>query len=229
MNLKDFMDTLSDLELSQIVFGNKDAEGNFARQDALIRIINRGVTELHSKFLLSKGELYLNIESKEGYRVDIRDDKYVLSPDDTTRIHKILQVFDHCGNDLDFNKINRTSDCREENVYMVNKYTLVFNRCCGIYRILFQYAPILTEIKDTYNWEEEEIDLPIEFMNALVYYVTMNLHSINPSNRDYTNAVSPSINYARKYSEEVVRLKEENVEIDGLGNNTERFNASSFI
>ena len=223
------MDALSDLELSQITFGNKDAEGNFARQDALIRIINRGVTELHGKFLLSTGELYLDLDNTDGYRVDIRDEEHVLSPDDTTRIHKVLQVFNSCGKDLDFNKINRSSDGREESVSMINKYTLVFNRCCGIYRVLFQYSPTLTEIKDNYDWEDEEIDLPIEFMNALVYYVTMNLHSINPSNREYTNAVSPSINYARKYSEEVIRLKEENVEIDGLGNNTERFSASSFI
>lgn len=220
---------LNDLELSQINFGTKDAEGKFIKPDALIRIINRGVTELHNNFLLSKGELLLDIKEKQGYRVNIKDESSVLSPDDLNRINKVIQVFNPCGIDLDFNKINRHDLCLEENVYMVNKYTLVFNRCCGIYKIIFQYSPNLIVIKDNYDWDEEIIDLPIEFTNALVYYVTMNLHSINPSRQEYTNAVSPSINFARKYNEEVRRLKELNVEIDGLGNSTHRFRESSFI
>ena len=112
---------------------------------------------------------------------------------------------------------------------MTNKDTLVFNRCCGVYRIIFQYSPKLIVIKEDYNWDKEIIDLPIEFSNALVYYVTMNLHAINPSKQEYTNAVSPSINYARKYAQEIKELKELNVEIDGLGNNTQKFRDSSFI
>lgn len=220
---------LNDLELSQINFGNKDTQGKFPKQDALIRIINRGVTELHNNFLISKGELLLNIKDREGYRVDITNDNNVLSPDDINRIHKVLQIFNPCGVDLDFNQTNRQLCSHEEQVYMTNKHTLVFNRCCGIYKLIFQYAPKLIEIKEEYKWDKEIIDLPIEFTNALVYYVTMNLHSINPSRQEYTNAVSPSINFARKYSEEVRRLKELNVEIDGLGNSTQRFRESSFI
>lgn len=229
MKLKEFLDMLSDLELSQINFGQKNEEGKIEKQDALIRIINRGVTELHSRFLLSKGEMLLDISNKMGYRVNLKDESYLLSPDDVNRIHKVLQVFNPCGFDVDFNQVNRHSCFDGESITMINKYTLEFNRCCGVYRIIFQYAPKLLDIKEEYDWEKEEIDLPIEFTNALVYYVTMNLHSINPSKQEYTNAVSPSINYARKYNEELITLKELNVEIDGLGNNTQKFRNSSFI
>lgn len=220
---------LSDLELSQLSFGNKDEQGKFIKLDALIRIINRGVTELHNIFLLSKGELILDIKERRGYRVNIRDESNTLSIDDLNRINKIIQIFNPCGIDIDFNKTNRHDFCLEENVYMIDKHTLVFNRCCGMYKIIFQYSPQLIVIKDNYEWDKEIIDLPIEFTNALVYYVTMNLHSINPSKQEYTTAVSPSINFARKYNEELKRLKELNVEIDGLGNSTHRFRESSFI
>ena len=93
MKLKEFLDMLSDLELSQINYGKKDEAGKLIKQDALIRIINRGVTSLHSLFELSKGELSLNISNKEGYRVDLTNDNYVLSPDYINRITKVIQIF----------------------------------------------------------------------------------------------------------------------------------------
>lgn len=221
---------LSDLELSQINYGKKDEDGKLIKQDALIRIINRGVTSLHSLFELSKGELLLNISNKEGYRVDLTNEDYVLSPDNVNRITKVIQIFNPCGHDVDFNTINRSNCCvGEEQVYLTNKTTLTFNNCYGCYKVIFEYSPILTEIKDVYVWEREEIDLPIEFTSALVYYVAMNLHAIIPFKQEYAKETSPAIQYSKKYNEELMILKNMNIEIGGTGNSTQRFIDSSFI
>ena len=230
MKLKEFLDMLSDLELSQINYGKKDEEGKLIKQDALIRIINRGVTSLHALFELSKGELILDISDREGYRVDLSNEDYVLSPDKVNRITKVIQIFNPCGHDVDFNTINRSNCCvGEEQVYLTNKTTLTFNNCYGCYRILFEYSPRLTEIKDVYIWEREEIDLPIEFTSALVYYVAMNLHAIIPFKQEYAKETSPAIQYSKKYNDELMILKNMNIEIGGTGNSTQRFRDSSFI
>lgn len=228
MKLNEFLDMLSDLELSQINYGKKDEDGNFIKQDALIRIINRGVTSLHSLFELSRGELIVDVSHKSGFRVDITNEDYVLSPDDVSRITKVIQIFNPCGEDVDFNTINRHFyELGEEQVYLTNKTTLTFTNCCGCYRVLFEYSPKLIEIKD--NYKCDEIDLPIEFTSALVYYVAMNLHAIIPFKQEYAKETSPAIQYSKKYNEELMILKNMNIEIGGTGNSTQRFRDSSFI
>lgn len=228
MKLNEFLDTLSDLELSQINYGKKDEEGKLIKQDALIRIINRGVTSLHTLFELSRGELVVDVANKSGFRVDITNEDYVLSPDDVNRITKVIQIFNPCGEDVDFNTINRHFyDLGEEQVYLTNKTTLTFNNCFGCYRVIYEYSPKLIEIKD--NYKCDEIDLPIEFTNALVYYVAMNLHAIIPFKQEYAKETSPAIQYSKKYNEELMLLKNMNIEIGGTGNSTQRFRDSSFI
>lgn len=228
MKLKEFLDMLSELELSQINYGKKDEEGKLIKQDALIRIINRGVTSLHTLFELSRGELVVDVSNKSGFRVDITNEDYVLSPDDVNRITKVIQIFNPCGEDVDFNTINRHFyDLGEEQVYLTNKTTLTFTNCFGCYRVIYEYSPKLIEIKDSYNCEE--IDLPIEFTNALVYYVAMNLHAIIPFKQEYAKETSPAIQYSKKYNDELMILKNMNIEIGGTGNTTQRFRDSSFI
>lgn len=221
---------LSDLELSQINYGKKDEDGKLIKQDALIRIINRGVTSLHSLFELSKGEMLLDISHKEGFRVDLTNENYVLSPNDVNRITKVIQIFNPSGQDVDFNTINRSVyDVGKEQIYLTNKTTLTFTNCSGCYRVLFEYSPKLIDIKKEYDWEKEEIDLPIEFTSALVYYVAMNLHAIIPFKQEYAKETSPAIQYSKKYNEELMILKNMNIEIGGTGNTTQRFRDSSFI
>lgn len=221
---------LSDLELSQINYGKKDEEGKLIKQDALIRIINRGVTSLHSLFELSRGELVVDVSNKLGFRVDITNEDYLLSPDDVNRITKVIQIFNPCGHDVDFNTINRHFyDLGEEQIFLTNKTTLTFTNCYGCYRVFYEYSPKLIEIKDEYDWEKEEIDLPIEFTSALVYYVAMNLHAIIPFKQEYAKETSPAIQYSKKYNEELMLLKNMNIEIGGTGNSTQRFRDSSFI
>lgn len=230
MELKEFLDMLSDLELSQINYGRKDDEGKLVKQDALIRIINRGVTSLHSMFELSKGEMYLNVCNKEGQRIDIKDEGNLLSLDDSKRITKVIQIFNPCGQDIDFNKINRsTCDIREEQVFMTNKTTLTFTNCYGYYKIIYEMSPKLIDIQDKYRLEKEVIDLPVEFTSALVYYVAMNLHAIIPFKQEYAKETSPAIMYSKKYNDEIMILKDMNIEIGGTGNTSQRFRNSSFI
>lgn len=228
MNLIEFLDMLSDLELSQVSFSNRGEDGKLIKQDALISLINRGVRDLHNRFLISKGELYFNIQNTDNYRVDLRDQNLVLTPDLDNEIIKIIQILDYKGNDVNFNIINRNSINDDAGyIEQVNKTTLIFNNCYGGYRVFFQKGAkqIDKELVD----ENTEIDIPVEFASALVYYVASHIHSINPLNAEYSRDLSPTIIYSKKYKEEIMDLKVLSAEISEVGNNRQRFRDSSFL
>ena len=77
--------------------------------------------------------------------------------------------------------------------------------------------------------ENTEIDIPVEFASALVYYVASHIHSINPLNTEYSRELSPAIIYSKKYKEEIMDLKTLSAEISEVGNNSQRFRDSSFL
>ena len=166
MNLLEFLDSLADLELSQVNFSSRDETGKLIKQDALISLINRGVRELHTKFIIKKGELRINIKNINSYRVDIRDKVKVFTPDIHGEIIKIIQVFDECGNDVDFNTIDRRQDCLGNTIEQYDKTTLIFKRCCGCYTIYYQLGAKTID-KDKVD-ESTYIDLPVELKTALI-------------------------------------------------------------
>lgn len=227
MKLLEFLDMLSDMELSQINYGKKDEKGKFIYQDSLVGLINRGLQELHQKFIIRKGEAIVNVNKSKNYRVDITDNKYVLNPDSHRNIIKIIQIFNSCGQDIDFNTINRNNCYPLEQIQLINKTTLIFDKCFGCYKVISQLGPKL--LNNKYIDYDTDIDIPLEFINALVYYVAMNLHAINPSKQEYANVISPTVTYAKRYKEEIAELKALGMDIDGMGNNYQRMRDSSFI
>lgn len=227
MKLLEFLDSLADLELSQVNFSNKDEFGRLVKQNALISLINRGVRELHTKFIIKRGELRINVENVNSYRVDIRDKAKVLTPDLDGEIIKVIQVFDECGNDVDFNTIDRRQDCLGNTIEQYDKTTLIFRRCCGCYTIYYQLGAKTIDKDKVY--ESTEIDLPVEFKTALIYYIAANIHAINPMTNEYAVSLSPSIVYARKYKEELMELYNLNLEVSFTGNKNQRFRDSDFI
>lgn len=225
---------LTDIELSQHTFGDKDEEGNFVKQFQLIGLINRGLENIHTRFVLKKGELYIDTCSNPKYRYDLTDEEYILSLDADTHIVKVLEVWNECGDKLQINSLRRRNnicDEREASVQMVNKTTMVFDACPGIYRVVFQSAPKFIERPkegETFYPERLELDLPLEYIDALIYYVASRLFSINQPMEGNAAPYSPGIVYSKRFEEECARLTEYNLEIDGIGDRVQRFRDSMF-
>lgn len=96
MKLDDFIELLTTVEFSQHVYGNQDKDGKYIHLRKLIVLINQGVRELHSRFLIKKGIVYLSVNSELATRYPIRDDApYLLTSDvplNTVRSWKYLQT-----------------------------------------------------------------------------------------------------------------------------------------
>ena len=76
--------------------------------------------------------------------------------------------------------------------------------------------------------EDVEIDITLEYMDALIYFVCSRLLAINPPMEGYAAPYSPSVTYAKQFLEECQRLDDLNLEIDGTGNTAHRFYDSTF-
>lgn len=234
MKLSTFLEMLTEVELSQHIFGGLDEDGKLLKGYELVNLINRGLEDIHTRFLIKKGELYLNVDTSVRERYDVSDEDYVLTEDFPLNIIKILEVWDMCGNPMHLNTIHRRKGCGEvcaNEIQMLDKTTLIFNSCCGQYKIIYHKGPDLIDKPrslDMFRPEKIELDISLEYVDALIYYVASRLFSINPPMEGYAAPYSPSITYSRKYEEECNRLKDLNFEIDGTGDVSQRFYDSTF-
>lgn len=234
MKLSTFLEMLTEVELSQHIFGGLDEDGRLLKRYELVNLINRGLEDLHTRFLIKKGELYLNVDTSVRERYDVSDESLILTEDIPLNIIKILEVWDECGEQMSFNTIHRRRGCGEvcgNEIQMLDKTTLIFNRCCGCFKVIYHKGPDLLKKPvsvDRFQPEKMELDISLEYIDALIYYVVSRLFSINPPMEGYAAPYSPSITYSRKYEEECNRLKDLNFEIDGTGDVSQRFYDSTF-
>lgn len=226
---------LIEVELSQSVYGKLDEEEKLVKQYELINLINRGLENIHSRFIIKKGELYITVSSEDDrFRKDITDEDIILSLDTPVNIIRVLEIWNECGDRVNFNTHHRNlryCSGKEESVQMVNKSTLVFDNCFGSYKIVYQRGPILIERpKDIslFKPEEIELDISLEYIDALIYYIASRLFSvITPLDRNAA-PFSPGIVYSAKFEEECNRLNDLNLEIEGTEDTSQRFHDSMF-
>lgn len=234
MKLNRFLEMLSEVELSQHVFGDADEQGKLINSMELIGLINRGLEDIHTRFMLKKGELYLNVDTSRRTRYDITDESLILTPDVPLNVIKILEVWDECGNKQHLGRIHRSKNCMfmgHNEIELLNQTTLSFNCECGTYYIVFHQGPELIERPksiEEFQPERIELDIPLEFVDALIYYICSRLYAINLPMEGYAAPYSPSVTYLKKYEEEIQRLKDFNMDIDGVEDTSHRFYDSTF-
>lgn len=224
---------LTEIELSQHIFGQTE-EDKLVKGYDLINLINRGLEHLHTRFLIKKGELRINVGHNLRYRHDITNEDYILTPDVPLNIIKVLEVWDECGNRVRMNTHHRSraeNTNKEESVQMVSNTLLQFDNCHGCYTIIFHAGPKLIKKPATIEYfdpELLELDISLEYIDALIFYVCARLFSVNLPMEGYAAQYSPSVTYHKKYEEECQRLKDLNFEIDGTDDQSQRFYDSTF-
>lgn len=246
MNLQTFLDMLLEVELSQHAFSMKDEQGRIIKLKEILGLINRGLMDLHTRFLIKKGDLYLTVDTEEKTRYDISDKDIVdfaydvsdpdnvLTEDLPLSVIKILEVWRENGKRIHLNTIHRYMGCNtvsNDEVRMLDKTTLKFHDVKSRYYISYHKGPKLIQIPDNLDLlvlEDVEIDITLEYMDALIYFVCSRLLAINPPMEGYAAPYSPSVTYAKQFLEECQRLDDLNLEIDGTGNTAHRFYDSTF-
>lgn len=233
MNLKTFLDMLTEIELSQHIFGQTE-EDKLVKGYELINLINRGLGDIHTRFVLKKGELFLNVDPCSRYSYDITDTNLVLSEQPDPNILRILEVWDECGNKVHLNTIHRYTGCATacaNVIQLIDKTTLKTSNYCGTLNVIYQKGADLIKKPNSLELFRPEllnIDIDLEYIDALIFYVCARLFSVNLPMEGYAAQYSPSVTYHRKYEEECARLKDLNFEIDGTDDQSQRFHDSTF-
>ena len=226
MKLDDFIELLTTVEFSQHVYGNQDKDGKYIHLRKLIVLINQGVRELHSRFLIKKGIVYLSVNSELATRYPIRDDApYLLTSDVPLNTVKVLEVFTDKGMMCSLNKVHRyTNDCMINplEVALITPDTLEFKKHKGHYKVIVQRSGEVIP-KDIEDISKYDIDLPEDYITALTYNIAARMFAVSPPLDGYAAAYSPSVMYKKKYEEECARLINDGIYIDATPNEEQKF------
>ena len=228
MNLGEFIDLLSTTELSQHVLGSTDDIVNLKHLPKIVTVLNQGIKELHTKFLIRKGNLYLCLDGCTRRYYLCHEKPYVTTEDCPLRLLEVLEIFSCDGRKVRLNANHRTmglSPCIID-VFMPDYRTLEFSENCGQFRINFrrngEVIPNPARV-DRFRVEEIKVDIPDAYIDALLLYCAAKLFTpIIPNSTP--KAISSGDTYFQRYIHEIQRLEAAGFTVDGVGNETQRFN-----
>lgn len=233
--LDDFIENLTDIELSQHTFGTKDNLGNIKKMPRLISLINQGIKKMHSTFLIKQGTAYVCVKPCcKRYLICHENSEYIRTEDSPLRLIEVLQVISCDGRSVRLNATHRRNPdmypMETIEVWMPKYNVLEFNVCKGLFRVDFRRnGEEIPKPQYVNKWHMADyvIDLPDAYIDALTFYICSKLFTPSNPTEGYGAAYSPAILYRAKFQEEVQRLKNmENFELEGLDNYQQRFNES---
>jgi hypothetical protein len=194
MNLKEIFDHLSYGELSQLSIGGTEGinESNWER---VLSSVNRGLTELHKRFLLREGTLTLGMMAgTQRYVLDVKHaasnreshgvPKYILDSqaDPFTGLMKIERVYAQDGTELMLNRGGDSFDLAQRSVRTPTYKSLVLPPELAVQELRVVYRanhPKIVKEVGYFNLEEVSVELPDTHLEALLYYVASQL--MNPT------------------------------------------------
>lgn len=229
MKLSEVFQQLTYGELSQLQIGGAEEQGiTKENQNRILVHINLGLTELHKRFPLNKGEL--KIRQVEGLSRYVLSKQYAVANMESWEpekyiqdtigqpfldtVLKIEQVFDAEGNELGLNgapgKLAAGKDTYDSWA-IPQVFTPAFNVLQvpegvveGDLRVVFRanHAQIFRE-DNSFDPEEIEIDLPYSHLEALLYYVASRI--MNPIG--LSQQFHEGNNYAAKFEQACAQLQ----------------------
>lgn len=235
MKLTEIFNALTYGELSHLNIGG--AEGNGITQENQVRILshlNLGLTALHTRFLLKRGELTLglvpglqryplhkqyavaNLESWEPIKF-IQDSEQLPF---TGGVLKVVQVFDGLGNELRLNGsagklrpgLNTYPSWEIPQVYTPSLDTLILQDAVEgeTLKVVYQadHARIFRE-DNSFDPEEIEVELPHTHMEALLFYIAARLISPLGVSGDFHEGN----NYMARYEQACMQLEDQGMQV----------------
>lgn len=218
MKLSDIFFALASGEISNLSCV-LDGEINPNKYQQVIAAINRALVNLGTRFTLNKG--YLVLQTRSGMST------YVLSPQYAVSVNPTGYILD---TDTPFTKpflemLHITDTATESRVDLggsglVTRLavdTLRFNQDPGNKTYLVHYTalPVLIDLdlNTPIDLDAIEVNLPLAYLNALIYFVAATFYAPTLSGMDGVRA-NMDVNYRQMYEAECRLLETKGIDID---------------
>jgi hypothetical protein len=198
------MEALASGELANLNLAEDQINIKPDKMVIVLRNINRGLEDLHTRFLLRRANAYIDVFPEQlEYTVASEDFIEIL---DVYVNNKKLGAYEYGLGDVNkfrlHNKLGITDDLRVE------------------YKASHK---VLTELDISLD---TEVNLPSSYLNALMYFVASRLFTGAVSQLD--GDLNEGVSYERKYQDEIMMLSQQGIDVDGL-NEFNGFRSRGFV
>lgn len=232
MKLKEIFDHATHGELSQLhIGGAEQGEINEANWQKVLSSFNLGLTALHTRFALRIGKVVVQLlpnqemyvfHSSKATSTPGPGPKYLLDLVDPFKdnLLKVQRVITAAGHELGLNNPN---DCWSVHTPSMNALRVPLDIVNMASDLPFHLKTVTLDVHyhqnhpklvlEVFDPSNVEVELPETHVQALLYYVASRHH--NPAGM--TNEFNAGNNWYAKYEAECMRLENEGMEIDQLG------------
>lgn len=203
MKLSLLLDYLASGELGNLNLASNRLNIEPEKLPIVLRNLNRGLKDLHTKFLIRRA--YTLIDTVVGEHV------YVVSTEDFV---EILFVY------VNGRKLT------EHEYKLLSTNTFQLNIFLGVTDdIRVEYKASHRELTDLDVSLDTDVNLPSSYVNALLYFVAARLYTsaVNQLDGDLNEGVT----YERKYQEEIITLNNQGIDVEDM-NTIDRFTSRGF-
>lgn len=228
MLLQTVVDHLKTGELALSNLGGNDEDGLYSNNlNTVINHINLGLIDLYKRFNLSLKEVYVDqyahiqkysLHTKHAYSNDTsKATKYISDTEDDpfkNDILHIVSVVNEKGCPLPLNDSNSCDSI------FTPKYNVIQNPCPvdgNTLIVVYRAAPELLQANCDLT---QEIELPITFLDVLLYYVAYRVKASRPDQE----SIIESNNYLSKYEASIQVIK-----MEGLYNTSNNTNIKAIV
>lgn len=194
MTLQEIFDQLGQSELSQLNLGGDGTGINESNWEKVLTQVNRGLTELHKRFLIKEGRVTLAMQTgQRAYLLHPRHalttaveagmTKYLLDSMDepfTGDLLKVERVLTAEGEDLLLNGGGDQWDLAQRSVRTPTYNRLILPTDLPVQELTVIYRadhPRLVKTPGYFNLADVEVELPRTHAEALMYFVASRLFS----------------------------------------------------
>lgn len=212
MKLSDILDALASGELHTLNCvdnGVVDA----SQYPRVIRAINRGLLKLGTRFTLKKAFVELHTQAgQQAYA--LREDEVGTTLFDTpaypfkdNRFKEVIRITDKDG------ELCHTDG--SYNLVQTSLTTLYFQTAIQHEVLLVHYSKFLdpVQIQTPLDPETIEVDLPLAYLNALIYYVASTFYAPTLGGLDLQQRANVDVNYLNLYEAECTNLTAQGLDV----------------
>ena len=202
MNLQDIFTHLAYGELSKLFLG-EDGDIKRLQQPQIVSSIQLGLTDLYKRILIKEGQEVVSLTQGTS--------SYLLSNADVIQIERIVNSK---GKELTLNDVNSPLSLRliGELGFSVDDLYFTTNEISTEDVIVYYRAahPELNFVVGATNPSNINIELPLTYLQALLYYIAARVHTPVGLTKEF----HAGNDYLTKYEAEVARLLQNNIRID---------------
>lgn len=192
MKLSYIMGMLASGELANLNLAEDHINIKPERQLGVLRAINAGLEDLHTRFLLKRNRVILDV-LPGSLEITIEEPDFI----------EVIEIYHNGALLSDNTYVKKTPN------------TIWLPYKLGILDTLsVEYKARHKELTELDIDLDSEVDLPMSYLNALLYFVAARFHVASVQPMD--NERGEGMTYARKFQEEIMLMSNQGIDADSL-------------